>query len=53
MNVPQHEPAQREWVHRLLDWRRVEARSERFPAIGRTFPLALLREYEERGSVSV
>lgn len=47
MNVPQHEPAQREWVHRLLDWKLVEARSERFPAIGRTFPLTLLRKYEE------
>lgn len=48
MNVPQHEPAQREWVHKLLDWELVEARSEQFPAIGRTFPLTLLREYEER-----
>lgn len=48
MNVPQHEPAQREWVHRLLDWKLVEARRERFPAIRRTFPLTLLRKYEER-----
>ncbi|MXX75717.1 MAG: hypothetical protein F4210_13725 [Holophagales bacterium] len=48
MNVPQHEPAQREWVHRLLDWKLVEARRERFPAIRRTFPLTLLRKHEER-----
>ena len=46
--MPQHEPVQRKWVHQLLDWKLVEARSERFRAIGRTFPLTLLRKYEER-----
>ncbi len=46
--MPQGEPVQRKWVHELLDWKLVEARAERFPAICRTFPAKLLRKYEER-----
>lgn len=48
MDMPRREADQRKWVHQLLDWSQVEARTERFPAIRRTFPVELLRKYDER-----
>ena len=48
MTIPHHGPAQRHFVHQLINWDRVEERRERYPAIGRTFPLDILRKYEER-----
>ncbi len=38
------EPAQRELVHRLIDWNRIGSRYERYPAISRTFPLQNLKK---------
>ena len=38
-----HEPAQRQLVHRLIGWERVTSRLERYPAIGRAFPLETLK----------
>ena len=35
-------PAQRHFVHQLIDWERVRYRCERYPAIGRAFPLTTL-----------
>lgn len=40
-------PAQRQLVHRFVDWGIVEQRLQRFPAIGRAFPVELLKEYQE------
>ena len=34
-----HAPAQREFVHRLIDWERIRSRCARYPAIRRAFPL--------------
>ena len=48
MTMPHNNPAQRHFVHELIDWDRVEERRKRYPAIGRTFPLDILRKYEER-----
>ena len=47
MTMPPHEPAQRHFVHRFIDWERVECRLKRYPAIGRTFPLKILKRHEE------
>lgn len=47
MTMPHNNPAQRHFVHQLIDWDRVEERRKRYPAIGRTFPLDILRKYEE------
>ena len=38
------EPAQREFVHRLIDWNRIGSRYERYPAISQTFPLQVLKK---------
>ena len=43
-----HDPAQRHFVHRFIDWDRVGCRLESYPAIGRTFPLKILKKYGER-----
>ena len=48
MTTPQHEPAQRQLVHQLIDWERVRYRLERYPAIGRAFPLTTLKERCEK-----
>ncbi len=48
MTMPCHYPAQRHFVHRFIDWDRVEYRLKRYPAIGRTFPLSVLQKYDER-----
>lgn len=40
-------PAQRQLVHRFIDWDIVECRCQRFPAIGRAFPVHYLRSCEE------
>ena len=37
------EPAQRELVHRLIDWNQIGSRHERYPAISQTFPLKTLK----------
>ena len=44
MSKPQHEPAQREFVHQLIDWKRIQSRRDRYPAIGRAFPLETLKK---------
>ena len=38
------EPAQRELVHRLIDWNRIRSRYERYPAIRQTFPLETMKK---------
>ena len=48
MTMPPHEPAQRHFVHQLIDWECVTSRLECYPAIGRTFPLKILKKYDER-----
>lgn len=40
-------PAQRQLVHEFIDWKIVEQRLQRFPAIGRAFPVTLLRSRQE------
>jgi hypothetical protein len=40
-------PAQRQLVHRFIDWGIVEQRLQRFPAIDRAFPVELLRSHQE------
>ncbi len=47
MTAFQHEPAQREIVHQLIDWKRVKSRCEYYPAIGRTFPIEMLKEHSD------
>ena len=47
MSIRQHKPAQREFVHKLIDWKRVKCRCQKYPAIGQTFPIERLREYCE------
>ena len=47
MSIRQHKPAQREFVHKLIDWKRVQYRCQNYPAIGRTFPVERLREHCE------
>ena len=39
----QHGPAQRQLVHQLIDWKRVEDRCKRYPALGRAFPVPILK----------
>ena len=43
MTASQHEPAQRIFVHRLVDWQRIRRRLECYPAISRTFPLETMK----------
>ena len=38
------QPAQRELVHRLIDWNCIRSRQERYPAIGRAFPLETMKK---------
>ena len=40
----EQKPAQCELVHRLIDWERVRYRCECYPAIGRAFPLEMLKK---------
>ena len=47
MSTPQHNPAQRELVHKLIDWKRVKYRCQQYPAIGQTFTMERLREHCE------
>ena len=47
MTKPQHEPAQRKFVHQLIDWKHIQSRCERDPAIGRAFPLETLKKGSE------
>ena len=48
MATLRHEPAQREFVHRLINWKRVKYRCQQYPAIGRTFPVEILEEHREK-----
>jgi hypothetical protein len=41
-------PAQRTFVHRLVNWKLIDYRCRKYPAIGRAFPLALLQKYQEK-----
>ena len=43
MTALEHETAQRQLTHRLIDWERVTSRHERYPVIGREFPLETLK----------
>ena len=43
MTTSQDKPAQRHFVHKLIDWKRVQCRLERYPAIERAFPLNTLK----------
>ena len=45
--MSEYKPAQREFVHPRIDWDRVRERRERYPAIGRAFPLKTLTEHCE------
>ena len=38
------EPAQRELVHRLIDWNRIRSRYDRYPAIREAFPLETMKK---------
>ena len=38
------EPAQRELVHRLIDWNRIRIRHDRYPAIRQAFPLETMKK---------
>jgi hypothetical protein len=40
-------PAQRDLVHRFIDWEVVERRLQQFPAIGRAFPVEHLKSCQE------
>ena len=40
-------PAQRQLVHRFISWELVEQRLQRFPAVGRAFPIECLRSRQE------
>ena len=44
MTTTQGKSAQRELVHQLIDWELIESRSERYPAIGRTFPIETMKK---------
>ena len=47
MKVVDPTPAQRQLVHKLIDWEIVERRLQRFPAVGRAFPVECLRSCQE------
>lgn len=47
MTVIDPNPAQRQLVHEFIDWKIVEQRLQRFPAIGRAFPIKRLRSRQE------
>lgn len=48
MNDSARQPAQRKLVHGLIDWRRVERRLGRYPAIAKTFTTEMLRKPSEQ-----
>ena len=48
MTILQHNPAQREFVHKLIDWKRIRSRCQQYPAIGRIFPVETLKEHCEK-----
>lgn len=45
--VDNSNPTQRQLVHKFIDWEIVEQRLHRLPAIGRAFPIELLRSRQE------
>ena len=47
MSIRQHKPAQREFVHKLIDWKRVKCRCQKYRAIGQTFPMEMLKKHCE------
>ncbi len=47
MTTSQDKPAQRHFVHKEIDWKRVERCLERYPSIGRVFPLNTLKQHCE------
>ena len=47
MTKPQHEPAQRKFVHQLIDWELIRSRCIRYPEIGRAFPLKTMKKRSE------
>ena len=47
MTTRQHEPAQRELVHQLINWNLIRSRHKQYPAIRRTFPLHRLKKHCE------
>ena len=47
MTTPPHNPTQRQFVHRLINWERVESRLKCYPAIGRAFPVETLTKHCE------
>jgi hypothetical protein len=47
MKVVAPNPAQRQLVHKFIDWKIVENRLQRFPAIRRAFPVELLKSCQE------
>ncbi|MXW10875.1 MAG: hypothetical protein F4X47_02505 [Gammaproteobacteria bacterium] len=48
MANPARRHAQRELVHELIDWRRVDRRLRRYPAIGDVFPTEMFKGVSER-----
>ena len=48
MTIIQHRPAQREFVHELIDWKRVKYRCQQYPAIGRTFLMEMFKNHHEK-----
>ena len=47
MTTPLKGPAQRQLVHKLINWDWIKGRLERYPAIERAFPIETLTEYCE------
>ncbi len=47
MTTLEHKPAQRHFVHQLIDWERVKCRLECYPAIRQAFPLEALKQHCE------
>ena len=48
MTTHQHEPAQRELVHKLIDWELMCSRHDHYPVIQQTFPMEMLEKYSEK-----
>ena len=47
MSTPQQKSAQREFVHKQIDWKRVKYRCQQYPAIGQTFTMKMLKKHCE------
>ena len=47
MMTSQDHPSQRHFVHQLIDWEEVKCRHERYPSIGRAFPLDTIKQRRE------